>query len=102
MEEQKFFQNTILILSAKKWKPIIKELLKNPKRKFYINSIKIKVFHFHNGGGGGVLSVICNLLRYSENKSIENHVIFTINKDLKSVYEMPVIEGAISRQVFYY
>ncbi|MEO6134748.1 MAG: glycosyltransferase family 4 protein, partial [Ginsengibacter sp.] len=63
---------------------------------------KIKVFHFHNGTGGGVLSVIKNLLQYSSNTALENHVIFTINKDLIPVYEMPVLEGALTQQVFYY
>lgn len=63
---------------------------------------KIRVFHFHNGSGGGVLSVIKNLLRYSRNKDIENHVIFTINKDLVTEYKMPDLEGANTRQVFYY
>ena len=63
---------------------------------------KIKLFHFHNGSGGGVLSVIKNLLKYSSNPAIENHVIFTINKDRIPEYEMPVLEGAVSRQLFYY
>ena len=63
---------------------------------------KIKVYHFHNGSGGGVLSVIKNLLRYSENAAIENHVIFTINRDLVVDYEMPLLDGALSQQLFYY
>lgn len=63
---------------------------------------KIKVVHFHNGSGGGVLSVIKNLLRYSRNKDIENHVIYTINKDLHPEYKMPELEGAKNQQVFYY
>ncbi len=63
---------------------------------------KIKAFHFHNGNGGGVLSVIKNLLKYSRNNNLENHVIFTINKDLVSDYKMPVLEGAHTQQVFYY
>lgn len=63
---------------------------------------KIKVFHFHNGSGGGVLSVIKNLLKYSANTAIENHVIFTINKDLVPFDEMPLLGGAFTPQVFYY
>ena len=43
---------------------------------------RIKVYQFHNGKGGGVLSVIRNLLQFSNNPLIENHIIFTINKDL--------------------
>jgi glycosyltransferase involved in cell wall biosynthesis len=63
---------------------------------------KIKVFHFHNGSRGGVLSVITNLLKFSNNEAIENHVIFTINKDLVPKYKMPLLEGAVTQQVFYY
>lgn len=63
---------------------------------------RIKVYHFHNGTGGGVLSVIRNLLTYSSNEGLENHVIFTINKDLVDEYEMPKLEGAVSQQMFYY
>lgn len=63
---------------------------------------KLQVYHFHNGSGGGVLSVIRNLLRFSKNPSIENHVIFTINKDVKPVYTVEHLEGAKSQQVFYY
>jgi glycosyltransferase involved in cell wall biosynthesis len=63
---------------------------------------KIKVYHFHNGSGGGVLSVIRNLLTYSSNEGLENHVIFTINKDLVDEYEMPKLEGAVTQQLLYY
>jgi glycosyltransferase involved in cell wall biosynthesis len=63
---------------------------------------KIKVYHFHNGTGGGVLSVIRNLLTYSLNEVLENHVIFTIKKDLLAEYEMPKLEGAVTQQLFYY
>jgi glycosyltransferase involved in cell wall biosynthesis len=63
---------------------------------------KIKVYHFHNGTGGGVLSVIRNLLTYSSNEVLENHVIFTINKDLVDEYEMPKLEGAVTQQLLYY
>lgn len=63
---------------------------------------KIKVYHFHNGGGGGVLSVIRNLLKFSNNPAIENHVIYTINKEEKAVYPVNNLEGAFSEQVFYY
>ena len=63
---------------------------------------KIKVYHFHNGGGGGVLSVIKNLLKFSNNPDIENHIIYTINKEEKPIYVINKIEGAISEEVFYY
>lgn len=62
----------------------------------------IKVYHFHNGSGGGVLSVIRNLLRYRQHPEIENHVIYTINREQQSHYERPRLEGAASEQIFYY
>ena len=63
---------------------------------------KIKVYHFHNGTGGGVLSVIRNLLKFSNNTAFENHVIYTINKEEKAVYLVNNLKGAFSEQVFYY
>lgn len=63
---------------------------------------KIIVYHFHNGSGGGVLSVIQNLLRYSRNKGVENHVIYTINQKIISDFKIPSIEGSSSQQIFYY
>lgn len=62
----------------------------------------IKIFHFHNGSGGGVLSVIRNLLYNRQHAEIENHVVYTINKDGNSVFQIPDLEGAASEQVFYY
>lgn len=63
---------------------------------------KLQVYHFHNGGGGGVLSVIKNLLRFSNNPLIENHIIYTINKDVDPIYNIVNIKGATSQQVFYF
>ena len=63
---------------------------------------KINIVHFHNGKGGGVLSVIRNLLAYSKNENIRNHIIFTIEKKQFPNYNPPEIKGAVSAQVFYY
>ena len=63
---------------------------------------KIKVYHFNNGGGGGVFSVIKNLLKFSKDPDIENHVIYTINKEKSDNFSIPSLEGAASQQVFYY
>ena len=63
---------------------------------------KVKVYHFHNGGGGGVLSVIRNLFRFANTVSIENHIIYTINKDQTPMYSVEHIAGAITEKVFYY
>jgi glycosyltransferase involved in cell wall biosynthesis len=62
----------------------------------------IKIFHFHNGTGGGVLSVIRNLLSFRQSSIIENHVIYTINKEEIPVYSIHHLEGATSERVFYY
>lgn len=65
-------------------------------------SVGKKIVHFHNGTGGGVLSVIRNLLAYPQHPEIENHVIYTINKEQIPVYNAPGLAGAASEQVFYY
>lgn len=65
-------------------------------------SKKIRVYHFHNGIGGGVFSVIKNLLKFSKNPDIENHVIYTINREKTNDFSIPSMEGASSQQVFYY
>jgi glycosyltransferase involved in cell wall biosynthesis len=62
----------------------------------------LKVYHFHNGTGGGVLSVIRNLLFYKQHDMIENHVIYTINKEKTPAFTLPQLFGASSEQIFYY
>ena len=61
---------------------------------------KIALYHFYNGNIGGVQSVIHNLLRYSSNKKVENHIIYTVNKDINSNRTFPKIDGSVSEQVF--
>ncbi|CAN5351453.1 hypothetical protein BH09BAC2_BH09BAC2_15820 [soil metagenome] len=63
---------------------------------------KIKIIHFHNCSGGGVLSVIKNLIAYSDKESFENHIIYTINKKQISNFIIPEISGAASQQIFKY
>ncbi len=63
---------------------------------------KARIYHFHNGGGGGVLSVIKNLIRFSNNPSIENHVIHVVNRMEIPEYKIEMIEGAVSQQIYYY
>ncbi|MCH6201342.1 glycosyltransferase family 4 protein [Aquiflexum sp. LQ15W] len=65
-------------------------------------TLPVKIFHFHNGTGGGVLSVIRNLLAYRQHPEIENHVIYTINREQIPVYKLPGLKGAVSEQVFYF
>lgn len=62
----------------------------------------MRVIHFHNGKGGGVLSVIRNLLQYSRNEGIENEVVYVVNQDENKLYELPKLAGAVSSRVFYY
>lgn len=62
----------------------------------------IAVYHFVNNNVGGVFSVVKNLLRFSQLPSIENHVIYTINKEVNKDFEMPILEGAASQRIFYY
>ena len=63
---------------------------------------KIQVYHFYNGSGGGVLSVIKSLLQFSSNPLIENHLIHTINKDEVDNYAVNNLKGAVSEKIFYY
>ena len=62
----------------------------------------MKVFHFHNGNGGGVLSVIKNLLLYKQHDEIEYHIIFTINTEQIKNFTPPHLKGVSSQQIFYY
>lgn len=61
----------------------------------------IRLYHFHNGFRGGVLSVISNLIRHQQNPYIENHVIYTINKEQIPAFELPGLKGAASERIFY-
>lgn len=67
-----------------------------------MSSTKIKVVHFHNGTGGGVLSVIRNLIAYSQHAEVENYLIYTINRDIIADFKVPQLVGAVSEKVFYY
>ena len=63
---------------------------------------KIKIYHFYNGSGGGVLSVIKNLVKFSFNNKIENHVIHAVNKNLFPEFKIEAMEGAVTQQVYFY
>ena len=63
---------------------------------------KTRVFHFLGSGGGGVLSVVSNLLKYSVNPAIENHVIYTVNKSVAPHFKPYQLTGAVTEQVFFY
>lgn len=52
--------------------------------------------------GGGVLSVIRNLITFSGNTEIENHIIYTINVENKSLFKIEHIDGTSTETVFYY
>ncbi len=63
---------------------------------------KIQIYHFHNGASGGVLSVIKNLLRFSVDEHVENHVIHAVNKKRYPEFKIEPIEGAVSQQLYFY
>lgn len=63
---------------------------------------KINVIHFHNGGGGGVLSVIKNLVEHQQSTIIENHIIHTLNQAQIKRFVLPEVKGALSQKLFYY
>ena len=81
---------------------IRKKKYTNNQLNFLTAKNKIKIIHFHNGKGGGVLSVIRNLLVYRQHEEIENHVIYTINRDQIKKFILPGLKGAYREQVFYY
>ncbi len=88
-----------MILRPRKQHSIMRRYIKKQRTG---NLQKIKVYHFHNGGGGGVLSVIRNILKYSAEADIENHIIHTINKDIDHPFTIDKMEGAVSENIFYY
>jgi glycosyltransferase involved in cell wall biosynthesis len=63
---------------------------------------KLKVYHFNNGSGGGVFSVINNLIKFSNNPDIENHIIYTINIEKTPFFSIQPVAGAVTEKVFYY
>ncbi|MEO8414413.1 MAG: glycosyltransferase family 4 protein [Ginsengibacter sp.] len=63
---------------------------------------QVKVYHFSNSKEGGVFSVIKNLLQFSINPVVENHIIYTINKEITPHFELPHLTGAGSQQIFYF
>ena len=63
---------------------------------------KVAVYHFVNNNVGGVFSVVKNLVRFSQLPEIENHVIYTINKDIQPSFKIPEMEGVTSQRIFYY
>ncbi|MCW3090870.1 MAG: glycosyltransferase [Ferruginibacter sp.] len=62
----------------------------------------IKAIHFLNSGGGGTLSVVQNILRFSKSEEVEHHVIYTINKAITPEFEPLNLAGAAGEQVFFY
>lgn len=64
----------------------------------------IDLIHFHNGSGGGVLSVIQNLISYSVNPKFRHHLIHIINRDqyYNHNHNLLNLETLTSEKVFYY
>jgi glycosyltransferase involved in cell wall biosynthesis len=62
----------------------------------------IKVIHFNNGSGGGVFSVIKNLLKYKQHLEFEYHVIYLIEREHKNNFEIPRLEGAKTERILLY
>ncbi len=62
----------------------------------------LHVVHFSNSSGGGVFSVIKNLIKFSTNKNIHNHIVYTINKDITPHFIRDDVEGVSSQKLFYY
>jgi len=62
----------------------------------------VKYIHFNNGKGGGVASVIRNLVEYSQDSAVEHHIIYTINQEEQTEFVPTAIKGTRTVSVFYY
>jgi glycosyltransferase involved in cell wall biosynthesis len=62
----------------------------------------VKIYHFYNGSGGGVWSVIKNLVQFSDSIKVENHIVHAINNVLHPKYEMELLNEASSQQLYRY
>lgn len=71
------------------------------------NNIQFKlsatnVYHFLNGHFGGVYHVVRNLILYSRNPAIKNHVIYVIEKERFPEWEHLSIGSGCSEYIFRY
>ncbi len=61
----------------------------------------VKVYHFHNGTGGGVLSYIRNLINQAS-VEFENQVVYLLNKEMGAEFTNPGLVGDTVRKEFRY
>ena len=47
----------------------------------------MKVLYFNNNSGGGVLTVINNLIKYQDDKNICNEIVYTIDYGNKTDFK---------------
>lgn len=64
--------------------------------------LKLNIVHFSNGSGGGVLSVIKNLLLYRQNENLQHYLIYVIKKGSSSFYRITDLQGIFQEQLFQY
>jgi glycosyltransferase involved in cell wall biosynthesis len=62
----------------------------------------LRVIHFHNGTGGGVHSIIRNLLLYQQDDSIEQHIVYTINSKFPPSTKILPLQQAKTERFFYH
>lgn len=62
----------------------------------------VDVFHFHNGRGGGVWSVIKNLVAFSKNPLIKNHVVHYLTTKQQKDFDERELSEEISQYVIRY
>lgn len=63
---------------------------------------KLQVYHFYNGNGGGVWAVIRNLVAFSNDPMIQNHIIHTVNKTVFPEYSTEPVENCSGQQLVFY
>ncbi len=61
----------------------------------------MNIVHFHNGFGGGVLTVIRNLVQYSQHPEWKQLVIYTLDKKKFSAFS-PMLPENMEQKILYY
>lgn len=61
----------------------------------------MNIVHFHNGSGGGVLSVIRNLLHYPQHQEWKQLVIYTLDKKKFPAFRLMLPENIEQKTLYY-
>lgn len=65
------------------------------------SNAEMKIIHFNNGSGGGVKSVIFNLIHFTQIPNTTHEIIYTLDSE-KSLVHPVVLNGEIEEHKFYF